>query len=67
MMTNTDLVVVLPGIMGSTLEKDNKLVWAPSAGSVLQAVTSLGRRTPDPTVRALESRMGGETGGGSRG
>ena len=43
MMTNTDLVVVLPGIMGSTLEKDNKLVWAPSAGSVLRAVFTLGR------------------------
>jgi pimeloyl-ACP methyl ester carboxylesterase len=42
-MTNTDLVVVLPGIMGSTLNKDNKLVWAPSAGSVLRAVFTLGR------------------------
>ncbi len=42
-MASTDLVVVLPGIMGSTLRKDNKLVWAPSAGAVLQAVFTLGR------------------------
>ena len=38
-----DLIVVLPGIMGSTLEKDGKLVWAPSAGAVLGAITSFGR------------------------
>lgn len=42
-MTGTDLVVVLPGIMGSTLQKDGKLVWAPSAGAVLQAVFTFGR------------------------
>jgi pimeloyl-ACP methyl ester carboxylesterase len=42
-MVSTDLVVVLPGIMGSTLSKDNKLVWAPSAGAMLQAVFTLGR------------------------
>ena len=32
MMAPTDLVVVLPGIMGSTLRQDGHLVWAPSAG-----------------------------------
>lgn len=42
-MTSTDLVVVLPGILGSTLIKDGKLVWAPSAGAVLQAVRTFGR------------------------
>lgn len=31
-----DMVVVLPGIMGSTLAKDGSLVWAPSAGAVLR-------------------------------
>jgi pimeloyl-ACP methyl ester carboxylesterase len=42
-MTNTDLVVVLPGIMGSTLKgPDDKLVWAPSAGAVLRAVKTFG-------------------------
>jgi hypothetical protein len=33
-----DVVVVLPGIMGSTLAKNGKMVWAPSAGSVLKAI-----------------------------
>ena len=39
----TDLVVVLPGIMGSTLRHDGQLIWAPSAGTVLRAVRTLGR------------------------
>jgi pimeloyl-ACP methyl ester carboxylesterase len=30
-----DVVVVLPGIMGSTLRKDGKPVWEPSAGGVI--------------------------------
>ena len=33
MTAPTDLVVVLPGILGSTLRRDGRLVWAPSAGS----------------------------------
>ncbi len=37
-----DLVVVLPGIMGSTLARDGKLVWAPSAGSILTAIATFG-------------------------
>jgi hypothetical protein len=41
--TPTDLVVVLPGILGSTLRQDGHLVWAPSAGSVLRAIATLGR------------------------
>ncbi|MGW7298285.1 esterase/lipase family protein [Streptomyces sp. NPDC054829] len=42
-MTN-DLVVVLPGITGSTLRtKDGTLVWAPTAGAVLDAIKSFGR------------------------
>lgn len=40
-MVSTDLVIVLPGIMGSTLKKDNTLVWAPSAGAVLTLGRSL--------------------------
>lgn len=39
----TDVVVVLPGIMGSTLAKDGRLVWAPSAGAVLHAIRTFGR------------------------
>ena len=42
MTTPTDLVVVLPGILGSTLRRDGRLVWAPSAGSVLRAIATFG-------------------------
>ena len=38
----TDLVVVLPGILGSTLRQDGHLIWAPSAGSALRAITTFG-------------------------
>jgi pimeloyl-ACP methyl ester carboxylesterase len=41
-MPKTDLVVVLPGILGSTLRKDGRLVWAPSAGSALRAIATFG-------------------------
>jgi pimeloyl-ACP methyl ester carboxylesterase len=37
-----DLIVVLPGIMGSTLAKQGKLVWSPSAGSIVRAIASFG-------------------------
>lgn len=37
-----DLVVVLPGILGSTLARDGALVWAPSAGAVWRAIASFG-------------------------
>jgi hypothetical protein len=42
-MTSTDLVVVLPGIMGSTLTKNGQPIWASSAGTALRAVFTLGR------------------------
>jgi pimeloyl-ACP methyl ester carboxylesterase len=41
-MMPTDLVVVLPGILGSTLSQDGNLVWAPSAGSALRAIGTFG-------------------------
>src|ERR1022692_1763314 len=41
-MLRTDLVVVLPGILGSTLRQDGHLVWAPSAGSALRAIGTFG-------------------------
>ncbi|HQA26269.1 MAG TPA: hypothetical protein PK893_08945 [Candidatus Competibacteraceae bacterium] len=44
-----DLIVVLPGILGSTLAKDGKLIWAPSAGAVLRAITTMGR-----DIKAME-------------
>ena len=37
-----DLVVVIPGILGSTLARQGSLVWAPSAGVVWEAIRSLG-------------------------
>jgi len=42
-MTSTDLVVVLPGIMGSQLRKDGRLIWGPSAGAAVRAITTFGR------------------------
>lgn len=42
-MPKTDLVIVLPGIMGSTLARNDRLVWAPSAGAILHALTTFGR------------------------
>jgi len=39
----TDLVVVLPGITGTQLRQDSKLVWAPSAGAALRAIGTFGR------------------------
>jgi pimeloyl-ACP methyl ester carboxylesterase len=42
-MPATDLVVVLPGIMGSTLRHRKRLVWAPSAGSTLRAISTFGK------------------------
>lgn len=38
-----DLIVVLPGILGSTLAQDDQLIWAPSAGAVLRAIATLGQ------------------------
>ncbi|MCG5437838.1 esterase/lipase family protein [Micromonospora foliorum] len=47
-MTNpTDFVVVLPGILGSTLRYRGKLVWAPSAGSALRAIRTFGHSIRD--------------------
>jgi len=37
-----DLVVVVPGILGSTLARDGKEVWAPTAGAIWPAITSFG-------------------------
>jgi pimeloyl-ACP methyl ester carboxylesterase len=42
-MPSTDVVVVLPGIMGSQLRQDGRLVWGPSAGAAVRAITTFGR------------------------
>jgi pimeloyl-ACP methyl ester carboxylesterase len=38
-----DVVVMLPGITGSVLQKDGKDVWAPTPGAVVGALFSLGK------------------------
>ena len=42
-----DVVVVLPGITGSVLQKDGKDVWNVSGGSVLRALLSLGQNVKE--------------------
>ena len=53
MTAPTDLVAVLPGILGSTLRQDGHPVWAPSAGSALRAIATFGA-----SVRRLELPAG---------
>jgi pimeloyl-ACP methyl ester carboxylesterase len=43
-----DVVVLLPGILGSVLERDGKEIWAPSPGAIGRALWTLGR-----SVRSL--------------
>jgi hypothetical protein len=43
-----DVVVLLPGILGSVLARDGKDVWAPSPGAIGRALWTLGR-----SVRSL--------------
>lgn len=38
-----DVIVLLPGILGSVLEQDGKEVWAPSPGAIGRALWRLGR------------------------
>ena len=38
-----DVIVMLPGITGSVLQKNGKDVWAPTAGGVINALLSLGK------------------------
>ena len=38
----SDVIVLLPGITGSVLQKDGKDVWALSGGAAVKALTSLG-------------------------
>jgi hypothetical protein len=39
-----DVVVLLPGLTGSVLQKDGKDVWGPSAGALLKAAATRGGR-----------------------
>jgi len=44
-----DVVVLLPGILGSVLTRDGKDVWAPTPGAIARGLWTLGR-----SVRSLE-------------
>ncbi|HEX8441237.1 esterase/lipase family protein, partial [Archangium sp.] len=52
-----DVVVLLPGLLGSVLERDGKEVWGLSGGALLRAMTSFGGSVES---LALESDSGGE-------
>lgn len=39
----SDVLVILPGILGSVLEKDGKAIWALSGAAAVRALTSLGK------------------------
>ena len=42
-----DVIVLLPGILGSVLERDGEDVWAPTPGAALRALWTLGRSMRD--------------------
>lgn len=42
-----DVIVLLPGILGSVLERDHDEVWAPSPGAIGRALWHLGRNLND--------------------
>lgn len=45
-----DIVVVLPGILGSALEKDGKAIWDMSPGAAVRALFTLGGSVKDLTL-----------------
>jgi len=47
----SDVVILLPGIMGSVLRKDNRDVWALSGGAILNGLRSLGGSVRDLTLK----------------
>jgi len=42
-----DIVIILPGIMGSVLQKDGKDLWVPSVNTLLRGLNPLGRKFQD--------------------
>jgi hypothetical protein len=52
-MAKHDLVVVVPGILGSTLERNGIPVWSASAGAIVRAIATFGRH-----VKALQLPAG---------
>ena len=47
MADSPDIVVLVPGITGSVLERNGKEVWGPTAGAVLHGLFSAGRSLQD--------------------
>ena len=47
-----DIIVLLPGILGSVLERDGDEVWAPSPGAIGRALWRLGRNLNDLALAA---------------
>lgn len=47
----SDVIVLLPGILGSVLEKDGKELWGLSAGAGVRALVSLGGSIKDLQLR----------------
>ena len=54
-----DMVVILPGIMGSILQKDGKDLWNVSGQAIWQVVSSLGDRLNDLKLVADDPNGGG--------
>ena len=58
-----DIVVILPGIMGSVLQKDGKDLWNVSGQAIWQVVSSLGNRLDDLKLEG-DDPQGGDIGDG---
>ena len=52
-----DVVVILPGITGSVLEKDGKPVWDLSPGAIMQALLSLGGSVKSLTLKGDDPEL----------
>ena len=58
-----DIVVILPGLMGSVLEKNGEVLWNTSRKTIFQVVTSLGARLKDLKLQT-DDPYGGDIGDG---
>ena len=52
-----DIVVVIPGILGSALAKDGKEVWSVGGGAAMRALFSLGRSIKDLELSGDDPEM----------
>lgn len=56
-----DVVIMIPGIMGSALAKDGKDIWNVSAGAIGRALVSLGKNIQQLTLESDSSTGDGVT------